>query len=303
MGLTKNQLLLIRAVAEENLEKAKLYAIACCAEDTTQKNKQEVTRYQRTLKSHAPELMELPANISMFATLENLAENYNEKRYFLSESEKQLLEQISSMYAASLKLMEKQIHYLNATLLYGESGVGKTAFAKYVAYKLELPYLYVNLAQMLDSYLGGTAKNLTALFQFIQKQKCVVMLDEIDALAVKRKYADSGAAAEVSRSTTCLLQMLDQTSNNHVILAATNLEDSIDTAVKRRFTQKHEIKRLSHKDNYNLIHQIMTDTEIPFNMASARQYADQDLTQSEIADHLSQRIAHMLIHQEKEVIF
>lgn len=129
------------------------------------------------------------------------------------------------------------------------------------------------------------------------------MLDEIDALAVKRKYADSGAAAEVSRSTTCLLQMLDQTSNNHVILAATNLEDSIDTAVKRRFTQKHEIKRLSHKDNYNLIHQIMTDTEIPFNMASARKYADQDLTQSEIADHLSQRIAHMLIHQEKEVIF
>lgn len=88
MGLTKNQLLLIRAVAEENLEKAKLYAIACCAEDTTQKNKQEVTRYQRTLKSHALELMELPANISMFATLENLAENYNEKRYFLSESEK-----------------------------------------------------------------------------------------------------------------------------------------------------------------------------------------------------------------------
>lgn len=173
MGLTKNQLLLIRAVAEENLEKAKLYEIACCAEDTTQKNKQEVTRYQRTLKSHALELMELPANISMFATLENLAENYNEKRYFLSESEKQLLEQISSMYAVSLKLMEKQIHYLNATLLYGKSGVGKTAFAKYVAYKLELPYLYVNLAQMLDSYLGGTAKNLTALFQFIQKQSAL----------------------------------------------------------------------------------------------------------------------------------
>lgn len=140
MGLTKNQLLLIRAVAEENLEKAKLYAIACCAEDTTQKNKQEVTRYQRTLKSHALELMELPANISMFATLENLAENYNEKRYFLSESEKQLLEQISSMYAASLKLMEKQIHYLNATLLYGESGVGKTAFAKYVAYNRQLSW-------------------------------------------------------------------------------------------------------------------------------------------------------------------
>lgn len=229
--------------------------------------------------------------------------NANEKRYFLSESEKQVFEQISNMYTVSLKLMEKQIRYLNATLLYGESGVGKTAFAKYIAYKLELPYLYVNLAQMLDSYLGGTAKNLTALFQFVQKQKCVLMLDEIDALAIKRRYADSGAAAEVSRSTTCLLQLLDGISNNHVILAATNLEDSIDMAVKRRFTQKHEIKRLSHKDNFNLISQIMIDTEIPFNVDSARKYADQNLTQSEITDHISQRIAYMLINQEKEVFF
>lgn len=303
MGLTKNQLGLIRAVAEENLEKAKLYAIACCAEDTTQKNKHEVNRYQNTLKSHVSELIELPANISMFATLEDLKTGYNEKRYFLSESEKQVFEQISNMYTVSLKLMEKQIRYLNATLLYGESGVGKTAFAKYIAYKLELPYLYVNLAQMLDSYLGGTAKNLTALFQFVQKQKCVLMLDEIDALAIKRRYADSGAAAEVSRSTTCLLQLLDGISNNHVILAATNLEDSIDMAVKRRFTQKHEIKRLSHKDNFNLISQIMIDTEIPFNVDSARKYADQNLTQSEITDHISQRIAYMLINQEKEVFF
>lgn len=303
MGLTKNQLGLIKAVAEENLEKAKLYAIACCAEDTTQKNKHEVNRYQNTLKSHVSELIELPANISMFATLEDLKTGYNENRYFLSESEKQVFEQISNMYTVSLKLMEKQIHYLNATLLYGESGVGKTAFAKYIAYKLELPYLYVNLAQMLDSYLGGTAKNLTALFQFVQKQKCVLMLDEIDALAIKRRYADSGAAAEVSRSTTCLLQLLDRISNNHVILAATNLEDSIDTAVKRRFTQKHEIKRLSHIDNFNLINQIMTDTEIPFNADSARKYADQNLTQSEITDHISQRIAYMLINQEKEVFF
>lgn len=303
MGLTKNQLGLIRAVAEENLEKAKLYAIACCAEDTTQKNKHEVNRYQNTLKSHVSELIELPANISMFATLEDLKTGYSEKRYFLSESEKQVFEQISNMYTVSLKLMEKQIRYLNATLLYGESGVGKTAFAKYIAYKLELPYLYVNLAQMLDSYLGGTAKNLTALFQFVQKQKCVLMLDEIDALAIKRRYADSGAAAEVSRSTTCLLQLLDGISNNHVILAATNLEDSIDMAVKRRFTQKHEIKRLSHKDNFNLISQIMTDTEIPFNVDSARKYADQNLTQSEIANHISQRIAYMFITQEKEVFF
>lgn len=66
-----------------------------------------------------------------------------------------------------------------------------------MAYKLGLPYLYVNFSRMLDSYLGGTAKNLTYLFNYINQQQCVVMLDEIDSLAVKREYG-SGSASEKS---------------------------------------------------------------------------------------------------------
>lgn len=248
-------------------------------------------------------MLEIPPNISQFTTLEDLSSNYNEKRYYLAAEEKALFKLISDMYAVSLKLMEKQIPYLNETLLYGETGVGKTAFAKYIAYKLNLPYLYVNLSQKLDSYLGGTAKNLTNLFHYINQQKCVVMFDEIDALAVKRKYADGGANAEVSRSTTCLLQLLDNTSNNHVILAATDLIDSIDPAVKRRFTQKHEIKRLSQKDNLNFIIQFMKDVGFAFDMDSAKKYASQNITQADLANHMSQQIAAMLIRKENEVIF
>lgn len=63
------------------------------------------------------------------------------------------------------------------------------------------------------------------------------MLDEIDSLAVKREYGGGGASAEVSRSTTCLLQLLDAVTNDHVIIAATNLINDVDTAVKRRFTE------------------------------------------------------------------
>lgn len=303
MGLTKHQLCLIKAVAEENMEKAKIYAIACCEEDTTQKNKQDVLRYKHILKNNLSIFLETPPNISMFATLEDLASNYNEKRYFLAKEEEALFNLISDMYTVSLKLMEKQIPYLNTTLLYGESGVGKTAFAKYIAYKLKLPYLYVNLSQMMDSYLGGTAKNLTNLFNYINQQKCIVMFDEIDALAVKRKYADGGANAEVSRSTTCLLQLLDNTSNNHVILAATNLKDSIDPAVMRRFTQKHEMKRLSKEDNLNFIKQFMGDVGFAFDMDSAKKYASQNLTQAAIANHMLQQIAAMLIRKENKVVF
>ena len=302
MGMTSNQLALVRYVAENNIQKAKDAALCCCAEDTTQKNHYAVTKYQRLLRSGGMNLMELPANISGFATMENLTNTYLENRYYLTQDERKLFELIKNMNDVSLQLMEKQIPYLNATLLYGESGVGKTAFSRYVAYKLGMPYLYVNFSRMLDSYLGGTAKNLTNLFNFINQQQCVVMLDEIDSLAVKREYGGGGASAEVSRSTTCLLQLLDAVTNDHVIIAATNLMDDVDTAVKRRFTEKHELHRLSAEDNERFIRQYLDDAGFSYDLDSVRKYAAENHSQAEIMTHVTRSIASTLINKGELVM-
>lgn len=302
MGMTRNQLALVRYVAENNIQKAKDAALCCCAEDTTQKNHYAVTKYQSLLLSSGMNLMELPANVSSFATMEDLTNTYLESRYYLTNEEKELFELIKNMNDVSLQLMEKQIPYLNATLLYGESGVGKTAFSRYVAYKLGMPYLYVNFSRMLDSYLGGTAKNLTNLFNFINQHQCVVMLDEIDSLAVKREYGGGGASAEVSRSTTCLLQLLDSVTNDHVIIAATNLMDDVDTAVKRRFTEKHELHRLSAEDNERFIRQYLDDAGFSYDLDSVRKYAAENHSQAEIMTHVTRSIASTLINKGELVM-
>lgn len=302
MGMTRNQLALVRYVAENNIQKAKDAALCCCAEDTTQKNHYAVTKYQNLLRSGGMNLMELPANVSSFATMEDLTNTYLESRYYLTNEEKELFELIKNMNDVSLQLMEKQIPYLNATLLYGESGVGKTAFSRYVAYKLGMPYLYVNFSRMLDSYLGGTAKNLTNLFNFINQHQCVVMLDEIDSLAVKREYGGGGASAEVSRSTTCLLQLLDAVTNDHVIIAATNLIDDVDTAVKRRFTEKHELHRLSSENNERFIRQYLDDAGFSYDLDSVRKYAAENHSQAEIMTHVTRSIASTLINKGELVM-
>lgn len=302
MGMTANQLALVRYVAENNLDKAKTAALACCAEDSTQKNHWAVTKYQSMLRAGGLNMLELPPNISAFATMEDLTNTYLENRYYLTEEEKELFALIKNMNDVSLQLMEKQIPYLNATLLYGESGVGKTAFSRYIAYKLGMPYMYVNFSKMLDSYLGGTAKNLTALFNFINQKQCVVMLDEIDSLAVSRKYSDGSAAAEVSRSTTCLLQLLDAVTNDHVIIAATNLIDDVDSAVKRRFPEKHELHRLSSVDNERFIIQYLEDTDFLYDAASVKQYAAQNHSQAEIKNHMIRCIADALINKNERVV-
>ncbi len=303
MGMTNNMLSLVRYVAENDLSKAKQYALCCCVEDTTQKNRHYVARYKQLLTTGGLNMIELPHNISKFATMEDVSMTYLEGRYYLAEDEKKLFELIRDMNDVALQLMEKQIPYLNATLLYGESGVGKTAFSKYVAYKLEMPYLYVNFSKMLDSYLGGTAKNLTALFDYINQQKCVIMLDEIDCMAGNRKYSDGGASAEVSRSTTCLLQLLDAVTNDHVILAATNLIEDVDPAVKRRFTEKHEMRRLSADENYAFICRYMDSTGFEYNPLSARQYANEKHSQAEIMTHMTRSIAQTLINKKSIVEF
>lgn len=301
MGMTSNQLALVRYVAENNMQKAKEAALCCCVEDTTQKNHYSVAKYQNLLRSGGMNMLELPANVSAFATLEELSNTYLENRYYLTDEERELFDIIKNMNDVSLQLMEKQIPYLNATLLYGESGVGKTAFSRYVAYKLGLPYLYVNLSRMIDSHLGGTAKNLTYLFNFINQQQCVVMLDEIDSLAVKREYGCGGASAEVSRSTTCLLQLLDAVTNDHVIIAATNLIEDVDVAVKRRFTEKHELHRLSSKDNELFIRQYLDDAGFSYDVDSVRAYAAKSHSQAEIMTHVTRCIAKALIEKRELV--
>lgn len=297
MGMTQSQLNLVRYVAENDFTKAKNAALCCCAEDTTQKNHHAVEKYKNLLRLRGMNLISLPPDVQKFATMEDLTNTYLENRYYLTQDERKLFELIKNMNDVSLQLMEKQIPYLNATLLYGESGVGKTAFSRYVAYKLGMPYLYVNFSRMLDSYLGGTAKNLTNLFSFIRRQQCVVMLDEIDSLAVKREYGGGGASAEVSRSTTCLLQLLDSVTNDHVIIAATNLIDDVDTAVKRRFTEKHELHRLSAEDNERFIRQYLDDAGFSYDLDSVRKYAAENHSQAEIMTHVTRSIASTLINK------
>ena len=229
MALTNNQMEMIKYISKNDLSMAKKAALACLVEDNSKKNASEVSYYTRILQSSSLSMVQLPVDIAGFADLEDLS-SYNEKRYYITSRESKLFEQVSKMHKVSLALMEKQIPYLNATLLYGESGVGKTAFSRYTAYKLGLPYLYINFSRLIESYLGKTSKNISHLFDFIKKNQCLVMFDEIDCIAASRRYG-GGAESELARSTTTLIQLLDGISHYHVIFAASNLYVAIDTEV------------------------------------------------------------------------
>ena len=131
---------------------------------------------------------------------------------------------------------EAEIPLPNKTLLFGPPGTGKTMSAHYIASLLSMPLILVRLDMLIDSHLGGTAKNLRKIFDVANKQPCVLFLDEFDAIATNRqRLRGDSVENEMKRVVNSLLQNIDALNDEVMLLAATNLDSDIDPAVWRRF--------------------------------------------------------------------
>ena len=300
MGLTEKQKHLIEAVSENDIMKARRCAVACCEEDKTAKNSAFCRRYESILKLPANNMIELPYELKNILYMEDVSNSFLENRYYLSDRERKVYEQIEKMQQVTRRLMELKIPYLNTTLLYGESGTGKTTFGRYVAYKLELPFCYVNFSQLMDSYMGETSKNISKVFEYISGFPCVLMLDEIDCISIRRAGVsnDGGANGEMARVTISLLQEFDRLPNTAVVLGATNRIDRIDEALLRRFSIRHEVKNLSLEERIKFADNYLTDVGIELKNTEqlAKDYENQSTLLNAIIHSIATQILHDKLH-------
>lgn len=202
--------------------------------------------------------------------MEDVSVSFNENRYYLSQREQEIAEKIISMNRVAGRLADIGVNYVNSTMLYGESGTGKTTFGRYLAHKMGLPFAYLNFSRTVDSYLGSTQKNISKVFDYIKQQKCVFMLDEVDAIGMKRGKEDVG---EMSRIVISLMQNLDTLTSDITLLGATNRLDIIDEALLRRFTTKHEVKRLGVNERREMAEKFFGDVEYEISPIELRELA------------------------------
>lgn len=137
---------------------------------------------------------------------------------------------------------------------YGPPGTGKTALARYLAEQMDRPLIKKRASDLLSMWVGETEKNLAAMFRQARREQAMLLLDEADSFLQDRRTASH--SWELTQVNELLVQMEDF---DGLFICATNLMDSLDAAVLRRFDAKIYFDYLKPDQVWAMFGQVMHD--------------------------------------------
>jgi len=118
-------------------------------------------------------------------------------------------------------------------LFNGPSGTGKTLAAKVLASVLETDIYRMDLASVVNKYIGETEKNLSQVLARAEELDVPLLIDEGDSLMANRTDVKSANDRYANLETNYLLQRLE--TYQGIIIVTTNAGRRIDSAFQRRF--------------------------------------------------------------------
>lgn len=228
------------------LDSAKVRNYAGLLADKLAASGEEVSarRLRKLLSAPGPELRpalvstrseSLPVDAESRFPLLEISESDNSTLKFIGTEE---ADAVASEFTTAVqhreRLIDRGLSPASSLLIYGPPGCGKSHLAKAISARLGLPLVTARLDGIISSFLGSTAKNLRAIFEYAAKTPCVLFLDEFDAVAKVRD--DSQELGELKRVVNSFIQTLDVFRNDIVLIAATNHDQLLDSAIWRRFS-------------------------------------------------------------------
>lgn len=163
-----------------------------------------------------------------------------------------VLQQMDTKVLANLKewgIKDKNKDIESKIIFYGVAGTGKTMTALALAKSLKKEVLSFDCSKILSMYVGESEKNVRRIFDSYYeirnktKQTPILLLDEADQFLSTRSLYTSGADKMHNQMQNIFLEQIEKFDG--ILIATTNLLETIDSAFSRRFNYKIEFKKPS----------------------------------------------------------
>lgn len=177
---------------------------------------------------------------SRLSLLKVFRDDHEQSAPLLTQMIEDQLKQLIAERQQSKRLTAAGLHPTRSAIFVGAPGVGKTITARWLAAQLGVPLFVLDLTAVMSSLLGRSGSNIRAALDYAKRTPCVLLLDEIDAIAKRRN--DDSDIGELKRLVTVILQEVDEWPSTGLLLAATNHPEIIDPALWRRFDLVIEFK-------------------------------------------------------------
>jgi len=154
-------------------------------------------------------------------------------------------------------------------LLAGPPGTGKTLLVKTMAENLDIPIISMCGSEFVEMYVGVGASRVRKLFANAKKnKKCIIFIDEIDAVGCKRGVDRNGERDSTLNQLLVEMDGFDVT-DNIIVFAATNLVKNLDSALTRsgRFDKKVYFDPPNFKERKELYKLYFEDITLPTNLS------------------------------------
>ncbi|MGD0770662.1 MAG: CDC48 family AAA ATPase [Tepidisphaeraceae bacterium] len=118
-------------------------------------------------------------------------------------------------------------------LLHGPPGCGKTLIARIIAQESSANFYSISGPEIIHKFYGESEAHLRKIFDEASRHgPAIIFLDEIDSIAPKRENTVGDVEKRVVAQLLALMDGLNQ-RQNLIVIAATNLPNNLDPALRR----------------------------------------------------------------------
>ena len=149
-------------------------------------------------------------------------------------------------------------------IFYGFAGTGKTLTALALARSLKKQVLSFDCSKILSMYVGESEKNVRAIFDKYyelrdrSKSEPILLLNEADQFLSSRTTSSSSGSEKMhNQMQNIFLEQIERFDG--ILIATTNLLESLDKAFSRRFNYKIEFKKPTQRQRVQLWEKLLPE--------------------------------------------